>query len=242
MFILICEDDIAFQAQIEEWLLHFFDREEPEIKKIASLEELASLLQPPPNLLFLDIRLPDGNALEAMKHWRDKCSSMDIIYMTNQSADVADIANTNPFGFLAKNQLTEDIQTSFFELMHRWFIRYQSDRTFVYKVSGTAYIFRYSDIVCFVKHKRQITPHTIYGEQPAFYCAMDALTAELDDRQFMSIGHSIIINHQHIVVIRRDEVQLTNGMVFPISQGYQKKVQAHIALIFRKEGPADDRF
>lgn len=233
MKILVCDDDQAFRDQMVTWITTYFDNQDVEVVSIGSLQALDACLAHPPHLLFQDIRLPDGNGLEAMATWRKRCPTTDLVYMTNFEADVVAVANTRPFAFIDKAKVLEEVRSDLFGILDRWQACYQAEKAFVYQTSGTMVSLLHRDIISFEKKKRKVIPHTVYGEKPAFYASMNEIVDQLKDPDFILVNQSFIVNCNYVERFRRDRVFLRNGIDLSISQSYRKVAQEKMVAYFK---------
>ena len=78
----------------------------------------AALREEVPDLVLLDIRLPDGNGLDILTDLRERCPSLPVLIISSSTQDAAqESRRRGAEGFLAKPFKMEDLKKAVFRAL-----------------------------------------------------------------------------------------------------------------------------
>ena len=78
-----------------------------------------------------------------------------------------------------------------------------------------------SNILYFESNNRKVTVAKINGRD-SFYGKLNSICQEVEDRGFLAIHKSYLVNYLHIESCRSTDVTMDNGEILPISRARQK--------------------
>lgn len=223
----ICDDDMGVCFQMEEELLRYAEMRGILIgvevfsggKALCqALEKKQSLY----HLLFLDIELGDIGGIEAGNFLRDSLKNeiTQIVFISYRQEYAIQLFKVRPLDFLIKPISYEKIES-----VMNTYLRLFPDKKlfFEYRKNRQSHQIAQNEILCVKcdgKKIRIITP----SEEFEFYGKMDDAQRQLDGGRFWTIHKSYIINVDYVFEFRKDEIELVNHDILPISKAYRKEI------------------
>ena len=238
MRICICDDNKETCLKIEKVLNKFFLYKlkakkiglefTKEIIKCYSGTSLSNLLLQDEyfDLILLDIQLEDMLGFEIANAMRDNMKNRrtQIIYISSEKSYALDLFESKPFDFLIK-PITED---SLFKVMDKFLDYYfdleEDDRFFYYKKNRVLYKEPLRNILYFEGKDRKIIIH-FKDKIDEFYGKLSDIKEELDNKLFVQIHKSIIINYLNVKEMRFDSVLMINDEVLYVTRLYKNELQ-----------------
>lgn len=218
MKIAICEDNKQTAAMVEQFILElsfkhvscdvFYDGKD----LIKYLEKEAGYL-----IYMLDIQMPKWNGLKTASFIRKKDKNAIIVFMTDYKEYVYDVFEVLPFRFLIKpierDRLQEIISDAFdyLNIVNKYI---------TFSIEKEEYQIPYEDILYLESNKRKIHLHTASKEY-VFYGKLANLENLADHNIFVRIHVSFLVHMGHIKRIAKEEIELDNGVILPVSKKYR---------------------
>lgn len=227
----ICDDDYSFCAQIEELLYEYAKREclIIEIDVFYTGEDYLKYLEREPSLdiLFLDIELGKVNGILIGRMIRSALEneSTQIVYVSSKESYALQLFKNRPLDFLVKPITCKDIFSVMDE--YRRIFGYQKS-FFEYTVGKSIHRIADSEIIYFMCSGKKVLIITKDKEVREFYGKMSDVEKLLDSSRFCVVHKSYIVNLNHVLEFRSDEVLLLNGTIIPISQSMRKVVRKKV--------------
>lgn len=224
----ICDDQKAFCSQIEGIILEnqgvFV--EQVEIDVFYSGERLAEFIKNEHDfdLVFLDIEMEGLNGLELGLKIREEMDNqtMQIVYVSGKESYYKDLFDVRPMHFLSKPidaaKLINDVNLAMK-------LNGCLGGVFCYRKAAVTYKIPIKDILYFQSVNREIKITMITGED-LFYGKLRDIYPQLEGAQFMKIHKSYLVNYEHVVTFKYDEVRMSNSDCLPISQLKRKEIRA----------------
>lgn len=196
-----------------------------------SAEELLSMLASiekgeitPPDIIFMDIRLPESDGITLGKKIKELCPNTYLVFVTAYTEYAIKGYEAAAFRYLLKPIKAENLQ----ELMRD--ITMDSDRNkkiFIKGKKNSAYVPLQDILYISAEDKYAI----VYTKNDHFISDMslNKYEEQLRDYGFYRIHRKCLINIFHHVGISGNKVQLSNGGFLPISKS---KISAYQACIF----------
>ena len=220
LYIAICDDNRQVCSEMETILLEYRKKTgvliEVEVfydgESFLKYQEQGNMV----DLVYLDIEMEQGNGLEVGHQLRNvwKNYGIEIVYISGKEGYDRKLFEYQPLHFLTK-PFSEEEMISVLELA---MLRAKKQQTFFeYKKRTDIYRIPINEILYFESLKREIRMVTEKGED-VFYAMLDEIEAELSGNQFVRIHRSYLINYNRVSVIRFAEVELSNGMILPVSK------------------------
>lgn len=221
----ICDDDIGFtkslSAKIGKILLGMPDSIDYRIRQFTSPKQLMQNIDSEPiNILLLDIDMPGMNGFEVAEEIQKKSMDTIIIFVSAYDNFVYKSFQFNPFCFLRKEHLKEEINPTIQNVLNRFF---ENTETMLYKtVSGDVNI-RLRDI-CYIECKKNY--YDIHLASGAIYTCRGTLSSiedKMSEKDFFRIHKAFIVNMLHIdsldanYQIKMKHGNGNNSQILPVS-------------------------
>ena len=183
------------------------------------------------DLVFLDVRMPGMNGLEAGLKIRRSDRNTLLIYVSAYEENLSELFEAEPFRFLAKPVLREKFHAYFAEAMKRIgeaedFYQFQFNRE-IKKVP-------LKDIIYFESSNRVVYLYLKNREREHFYGRLNDVEKELADRgkAFLRIHQSYLVNERYIRKLSFPTVTVDMGeqglRQLKISEERKKKIRRKI--------------
>lgn len=223
----ICDDDMGVCFQIEEELHRYAEARgiKIEVEVFSGGKELCRRLgekKSQYHLLFLDIELGDMGGIEAGNFLRDilKNEATQVVFISYRQEYAMQLFRVRPLDFLIKPisyEKLESVMNTYLRLFpdKKLFFEYQKNRQ--------SHQVAQHEILCIKCDGKKVRIVTS-GEEIAFYGKMDDVYRQLEAGRFWTIHKSYIINVDYVFEFRRDEIELVNHDILPISKAYRKEI------------------
>ncbi len=228
MIIAICDDDEVFCRTLYQMVRIYMQNAnlDAQLRLFASGEELCHAMQHEQiTLVFLDIELTGMNGVDVGQVLRhSQHSDVQIVYVSAKEEYAMQLFQNRPFDFLVKPISQPRLHT----LMDEYFrIFPQEERYFSYTSDRKKAQIDTCEILYFESVRKQLRMVTTSGTTLIYGKLSDILKLRFS-RRFLRIHQSFLVNTQHIVQLRYQEVVLDNGTVLPISRSYQDSVRDYL--------------
>ena len=233
MRIAICDDIKDCNKHLNKLLknyIKFNGIEDYEIKEYTSgqilLNEYTRDLF---DFIFLDVQMDDLSGFDTAKQIRELHLDMDvdIIFVTNMKDDVQRGYDYNAKGYIYKVVTQEQIDTMMDKLIKERLI---ANKGGLYKIKvkneGTIYL-PLSKIMYFESQGHDITAQT-EAEAHVFLGTISNLTKELEDKGFVQISQSCIVNIAYVFKEFENELVIKKGKDLTVSKPYKRALREAI--------------
>lgn len=226
--IAICDDHKKTMEYVKNTIYHILRKrdQETEIDTYiggASLWEAMNGNQHY-DILFLDLYMPDMSGLDLGNKMCLMNPETLIIILSNREEYVFETFKMKPFRFIRKQKFQEEIEEVLLEAIEE--IGDQNQPLWIQ--SGTVnYCLYIKKILWIESHDKQIEivyPH----EKTVFRYKISDMERELEDKGFVKIHRSILVNVRHIQSIHRNEILMDNGQIFLIARKQLEKVRTQM--------------
>lgn len=234
----ICDDDISVCFQMEEELLRYAEERgiRIEAEVFSGGKELCRMLKEKQSLyhlLFLDIELGDMEGIEVGNFLREslKNETTQIVFISYRQEYAIQLFRTRPFDFLIKPISYEKL-----EAVMDTYLRLFPDKKlfFEYRKNRQSHQIAQNEIMC-VKCDGKKIRIISSGKEIEFYGKMTDVYRQLDSVRFWTIHKSYIININYVFEFRKDEIELVNHDILPISKAYRKEIADRLLSRKRQE-------
>lgn len=231
----ICDDNEAFGGEIDTYLMEYAKKEGISIETeiFLSGEEYLDFLEKEPklDLLFLDIELGKKiNGVQVGNMMRADISNeaTQIVYVSAKEQYALQLFRSRPMDFLIKPVQKDEIERIMSEYRRLSDIQ---KKFFEYHIGRAAHRIASGEIMYFQCCGRKVRINTVKNEKIEFYGKMADVKAQLDQRGFLEIHKSYIVNIGCVSAFHVKEVVMVNGERLPVSQSLQKKIQQRVLEI-----------
>lgn len=237
MKISICDDD----RQICEQLTAAIRRKFPSVKietYLSGRELLFGSVKVSPDILLLDIRMPDEDGMAIARNLRDGGWDGVLIFVTGEEGRVFDAFDVRAFQFLVKpvsdERLFEVLCGAISEVERKRAFRSGGVRTgangvrFIdVQTGGTHIRISLADILYAEVYDRKTIIHTLRDEIE-YYGQLSDLANALGSA-FFRVHRSYLIHFRYLERYNRETIRLTNGAEIPLSRRkYNDFVKAYL--------------
>lgn len=169
------------------------------------------------NLVFLDIDMPEFTGFELAANLKNVNPEITIVFVSNLEHLVFQSFEYNPFGFVRKSYLASDIKA-----VVKTYCREVSkaENVYVFCTSECTRKVAVSDILYFECMGHDLIVHTIrnsYKIKRDGVLNMKVLSDRFEDKGFIRVHRSFLINSGQIYTINRNGITLNNNEVISIN-------------------------
>ncbi len=236
MRIAICDDEKRICAILAEKVRKIYP--DAEIITYASGKELLNADELP-DILLLDIRMPEINGMDVAKTLRDRDWRKILIFITGEEDQVFQSFDLQAFHFLVKpvadEKLKEVLDNARKELERYGDISGKQDK-YIEIQSGTAHIrINLSQLLYAEVYERKTILH-MKKENIEYYGQLSALE-ELVGKDFYRIHRSYLVNMKYVERYDRTSVTTLGGNIIPIARReYDGFLKAYMEYSRRRIG------
>lgn len=181
------------------------------------------------DILILDIELSaehrrvEENGLYLASRVKSVHPDTTIIYITGTVCHIKEVLQHEPFRYLEKPFEMGDICQAVQEAIHR--IVNSADQILFFQTGQVSYGMNMKRIKYFVSNRRKITVYSV-DESFDFYEKMNDLEVRISGMTecFIRVGKSYLVNAHHIMKISREEIELLDKTIVPVSRRYKDEV------------------
>ncbi|WP_162146857.1 LytR/AlgR family response regulator transcription factor [Acholeplasma granularum] len=199
-----------------------------EIIRFNSGESLLFYLEDHPNkfdIIYLDIMMGRINGIETALSIRKFNQDSKIIFLTSSRDFVYHAFDAN-----ATNYLIKDLHDTKFDLVFKQTLnslnKFKSRNVFSIETPKEQIIIPLDEIIYFESFKRLVICHINQKPSIEYYYKISDVTKTLEDKSFVLIHRSFLVNMQFIAKLTSSEVVLKNGVVLPISRNKYDDVKS----------------
>ena len=213
MRIAICDDDIRDQEKIIH-ALHGWDptrNAECFINGTSLLEGARN--NPPFDIVFLDIYMPNENGIEIARAMREISPETGIVFVTTSTEHAVDAFSLYALHYLVKPVTTAGIIESFRRLTE---VRFKPRKRITFTAGGIKHTM-YLDQVCLLESNDHFVNVSLAdGRRLRVYTPLNELEQMLD-KSFLRINRGIVVNMEYIAQMRTGTCILRDGSRLPIA-------------------------
>ena len=228
--IAICDDEEIFRKNIYEIIMKYMDENgcPCEVDEFASGKDFISLgiNMAKYDIVFLDINMDEIDGLETAQKIRKVSSDIFIVFVTAFVNYAVQGYSVNAIRYILKNN--ENMKDLIFECIDA------ISKVMKHTVKRKEFEFNEGiknvpvELLLYVESKLHKLEFYIMEEELnkyLLYGKLDEVEKELEDKAFLRIHQSYLVNMKHIVGINRYEVLLNNGIRLKISKDRYKSVK-----------------
>lgn len=232
--VAICDDEYEICASLEEMLTQMLQIKgiDYEIEPFYSGKSLCDELKRQRyDLIFLDIEMHETDGIETGKFIREELGdeNVQIAYISSKTVYAMELFEFHPINFLKKPLDYSKIE----KVIDKYFaITGQKNEFFEYKKKTEFFKIKMSEIMYFESRGRKISVKMVNGEDE-FYGSMDDIYSKVKSNQFLYIHKSVIVNYRKIKRLSYEQIIMSDGTIFPISQSRRPAIR-QMCLKIRK--------
>lgn len=223
--ICICEDTDIYLALLEGMLESYLSSRFYDYK-IDKYEVGGTLLADyqegyiHPDLVFMDILLPDTNGIDNCRKLREMGYTGDIIFITGSQDHAVEAFDVDARGYIVKPfnllQISETLDR---------ILRYASIRTLVIKSKRSVSRVPLPEILYVESQRMLCRVHCAGGVIYTVYKKLSEIEQEINDRMFLRCHQSYLVNMNEIVSVQHGVFILKTGDTVPIRRNGMKEIR-----------------
>lgn len=175
------------------------------------------------DIIFLDIHLDKLNGIKIGEKIRIelKITSTQVVYVSAYSYYAMELFSSIPFGFLIKPFSERNVE----EIIDRWIKIYDDkSNSFTYRNDRELFKIEVNRILYFESIGRKLRIVT-NNTKDTFYGSLKDIYTEFEEYNFICIHRAFLVNYNHIIKIKYNELTMANSDVLPISQSKRKELR-----------------
>ena len=186
-----------------------------------------------PDIVFLDIDMPELNGIELGAMIKENSPKTEIIFVSNRYERVFETFNIHPFGFVRKNNFSTDISNTLKAYIDghvnaaNYFVIQQENKSVTRKLPINEIVYvksmRSHQIICMVG-----------GEEIDVKMTMDELEKGLIEHGILRTHKSFLVNLKYITRIESTGIELTTGAKIDVSRRKVGEIKAALMKYLRK--------
>lgn len=233
MNVAICDDERYHRQRIETMIIEFGKQNNIKFST-AMFSEATSLLESDlsqVDIIFLDVTMPNMNGIKAAQAIREINTHCIIIFVTSFIEFAPSGYEVNAFRYILKEQLEQAFKTCMEDILRHF--KALNKRFSAKFVEGEASILL--DDLIFVesqKHKLLFKVESAVPRVFSLYSRLDEIETQINDKIFLRIHKSFLVNMDYIRVLSRYQVELYNKDILPITKSKYPDV-AKKYILFR---------
>ena len=224
--VAVCDDYLPVCSQLEDILVSIFN--ELSIKYDIDIFDSGKTLcdemrRTNYDIIFLDIQLPKMSGVDIGKYIREdlKNEVVQIAYISAKEDYAMELFDYRPINFLVKPISYEKIK----KVIDKYLvISEQDNHIFTYKKGYEFFKVSISDILYFENNNRKVSIVTKESIDE-FYDSMENIYSAVKANKFLFIHKSTIVNYRYIKKFGYEQVTMTDGRIFSISQSRRKSIR-----------------
>lgn len=230
--VVICDDEKKILNTLSKKIIQTFLNKDIEIEifqTTSPTETLEYLKSNVVDVIFLDIDMPILSGMDIAEKLLNEEYKGLLIFVTSHDSLVYRSFKYHPFGFIRKSHFDEEIEETVVRIMDEMAHR---DCTFSYKTNEGTYRAKVSDILYFESESNYIIIHLLEHTHK-FRATITQVETELSTNGFIRVHKGYLVNQQHIEILRKDEIVMSDNTVIPISRANKDVVKEKIMRYMR---------
>lgn len=190
------------------------------------------------DMIFLDIDMPKMNGFEIAETIELLKRPIAVVFISNLEHLVYDSIKFRPFRFVRKSQCDIDVSSAIDDYL---IIQKKNSDVFTIRTNGLNMSIMVSNIVYFESMGHEIYVITadnnryLMSRERKGYISMQQLSLQFENKGFIRIHKSFLVNHRFIYVIKRSEVILKNQESISINPHKVNEIKNIYQQILMKE-------
>lgn len=233
--IALCDDETEQLHKTEQMLKEYQDSRPEADFRVTCFENADTMLnriaekEYLPDLILLDIYMPDKLGIEAARELRRMGSQCRIVFLTTSREHALDAFEVEAVQYLLKPLDTEKLFPFLDRLLKE--IQEERKRYVLLRIEGTVQRVAVDDIIyCEAQGKFQYM-HFADGSQCMLRVTMAKLVEMLAPyNEFMRVGVAYLVNMEHIECVSKQEICMDTGKkIYPPRNAYQAVREKYFA-------------
>ncbi len=174
------------------------------------------------DIIFLDIKMKTINGVDCAKGLRDEGVNSLIVFVTSSAEYVFSGYEAKAFRYILKTDLENAFNHIFGECLGE--LKKHTTDFYTIETPSLAKKISLDEILYFESKLRLIKLHT-KNEEISFYGKLDEIEKELEQKDFLRIHQSFLVNATKIKSLTKEEAVLVSGINLPVSKSRANAVR-----------------
>lgn len=182
------------------------------------------------DIVFLDIDMPKINGIELAQNIKIKSPNTIIIFITSKDELVYESLKVQPFRFIRKSKLTEEISEAIVEAN-----RFLESNSYKIKIitDNKTFEIDINSILYIESNRNYIIINAVNNKQYKFKDSINQKEHELEDYGFIRTHSGYLVNERYIQRLTKDNVIMRNNQKIPMSRSRIQYVQKKLIEALR---------
>lgn len=231
-WILICDDDLIFAELLKKRVESCLEakKKKYEIRLFTNgVELLETLKERTPEMIFLDIDMPEISGMDLADQIFQSYINTNVIFVTNRDDLVFQAIHYQPFRFIRKEKLDEEIDEAVCQLIDKID---KDEKVLELQTKDGGAVIPLKDIIYMESRKHYLS---VYHKEGCCETRGKISNYEkwITDCGFVRTHRSYLVNIRYVKSIRATGVELDNGEVLPISRDRLQEVKKQHMVYLR---------
>ena len=182
------------------------------------------------DIVFLDIDMPKINGIEAAQNIKVKNPNTVIIFITGKDEFVFESFKVQPFRFIRKSKLAEEISEAIIEVNK---LLEKNSYKIKIIIDKKTYEIDINSILYIESNRNYITINTVNDKQYKYKDSINQREHELEGYGFIRIHSGYLVNERYIQRLNKDNVIIKNNQKIPMSRSRIQYVQQKLIEALR---------
>lgn len=174
------------------------------------------------DLIFIDIEMPGKSGMDITKIIKGISPETLVVFITSHTEFAIESYELSVFRYIPKDRIKDKLYTALKDAVS--YINIQKDKSYLL-VTPTRYERISYDSIFYVKKENKNTIFATSRGETYVRKTLNQVYEELDDKQFVYIDRSYVVNLMQIVTLTESEVILKNGVVLYASKKRLKELR-----------------
>lgn len=184
--------------------------------------------------ILIDIDMPGLNGIEFVLQYKEKLTETVLTYVSGREDLVFDTFQAQPFRFVKKRLLEQEIPQLAAELLQE--IQRRKKRKVTFR-SGTTIVALRPEQIHYVESIKKTQIIHLDDREIELQSSLQKVMEQLQGYSFVQIHKSFFVNCRYIFSINRTELTLDNGKILPVGRAYVKQVQDAFQFYILNDAP-----
>lgn len=230
--IFICDDDLIFAGMLKKRVGSCMDRRQKkyEIRLFTNgMELLEDLEEDTPEMIFLDIDMPEISGMDLADRIFQSAINTNVIFVTNRDDLVFQAIRYQPFRFIRKEKLDEELEEAVDQLLDKVD---RDEKILELQTKDGGVVLSLKEILYIESSKHYLLVHHRKG-----CCETRGKISDYEtwitDFGFVKTHRSYLVNIRYIKAVRAAGVELDNGEILPVSRDRLQEIKKQHMVFLR---------
>lgn len=228
--VALCDDETRELNKTEVMLKNYsrrnpaYDIETERFEQAEALLEKIEVNDYRPDLILMDIYMPEKMGIEAAKELRSMGHETRIVFLTTSREHALEAYQVDAVQYLVKPVE----ETALFSVLDKFLKGAEKEKKkyLLFRNEGKISRIAAEDIVCCEARRKYQCVYLVDGSELLLHTTMTAVREKMRDfPEFVSVGVSYIVNLRHLVSLNSDKIAMEGGRTIYLPRGSYKMLR-----------------